>query len=142
MVDLLLVPKRPCSTCPYSRSTPSGLWAACEYERLATYDEPGGALPNLNAFHCHQQNVTKVDTICRGWLGVHSDAPAVRLLAARGLITRDDIPTEEDPTLYSSGTEAMEAGLVELEAPSAKARAAMLKLVQRRGSSIMFESEG
>jgi len=126
-----VVPKHPCSTCPYLRSTPPGIWHPDEYLKLATYDDDRDV--TLMVFHCHQENVTDEPTLCRGWLGVHVDHPAVRLALALGLLDPDDwqaIP-DSDPTLYSSGTEACERGLAGCEDMSEDALRAAARLVRR-----------
>lgn len=119
---------RPCSTCPYARSTPRGIWAASEYEKLLDYDDDPG--PHA-VFHCHQETRTGVATVCRGWLSVHPDGLAVRLAIAQGRLTpaqRDAPPAVE---LYSSGTEAATAGLSAVPAPDDAALAAAERLIER-----------
>lgn len=43
----------PCSSCPYRRDVPSGLWGANEYAKLRDYDNPTWAQPP-GIFQCHQ----------------------------------------------------------------------------------------
>lgn len=110
-----------------------GLWAPEEYEKLSTYDDRLDV--NMAVFHCHQETVTKRPTVCRGWLGVHVDHPAVRLAVLRGDLDYDDLPTDEevDPSLYATGIEACDAGRAGVEAPSPEAAEAIQKLLLRRG---------
>jgi len=142
------VPKKACATCPYARTTPSGVWARDEYEKLRTYDEGGGELtewpdgskhvvPALATFHCHQEAVTKVDTVCRGWLSVHRDSVAVRLACVDGRIDPNDVPREVESEYYATGAAAADAGEADISSPSPTAR----KAVDRLASKGVF-SEG
>lgn len=126
----LFVAPRPCNTCPYLRSTPRGIWHPTEYAKLVEYDDRG-ELPAIATFHCHQENVTKVPTVCKGWLGVHRDGIAVRFAVVRGDVSIDDVPTDQDPTLYSSGAEAQEFGTLPPSDLGAAALAAQAKLLAR-----------
>lgn len=47
----LTVRTEPCSSCPYRRDVPSGVWHREEYEKLLQYDDSTEILP---AFMCHQ----------------------------------------------------------------------------------------
>jgi hypothetical protein len=133
--DQIHVPKRSCSTCPYNKATPSGIWSAHEYAKLRDYDELPGAGPKLPealaVFFCHQTNATGVDTICRGWLSAHRDGVAVRLAACMGALDPADVPTEDEPEYYNSGGEAAEAGMKDIECMSPEAILAARKLVNR-----------
>lgn len=130
MTDRLHVAPRPCATCPYVRATPPGIWHPDEYAKLPAYDEIPG---NLATFGCHQQHHTGRPAVCRGWLGVHRDGIAVRLAVATGRLDLDDVPLDDDPTLYGSGGEAAAAGLAAIEDPPATARKAARKLLDRGG---------
>jgi len=132
MPEPIHVPKAPCTTCPYVRATPPGVWHPDEYSKLPAYDVDHP--PALAVFHCHQENATGVPTVCRGWLGVHADSVAVRFAQARGVLDPADvhaIPLEPDPTLYASGHEAAAAGLRGCLAPDAGARRHIDRLVQK-----------
>lgn len=130
-----------CTTCPYRRDTPSGIWSQHEYEKLRTYDEghvlklPDGSpvqVPELATFWCHQTAAAEKPIACRGWLSVHRDHAAVNVAMARGAIRPEDIPTDDESTVYyANGTEACEAGLRDLRKPSHAARAAVMKLEAR-----------
>lgn len=132
MTEPLHVPDRACNTCPYLKSTPSGVWAPEEYAKLAEYDEKPGETPVLSTFCCHQQTATGVPTICRGWLSVHRESVAVRVACARGELGITQVPQEPEPEYYASGTEACEAGMADIEEPSVEARKKVASL-ERRG---------
>lgn len=125
---------RPCNTCPYRRDTPPGIWAPEEYEKLARFDfDPwAAAAPELAVFRCHQQTATGVPTVCRGWLTVHAETPAVRLAVAGGQVTVDQVYAAVDDELYETGAEARDAGMAGVLEPGADAEAAIGKLVARR----------
>lgn len=62
----LHVAPRTCSTCPYRRDTPPGIWDAAEYRKLPAYDQDPPAIPDgIVEFHCHQEHVSGVPTVCR-----------------------------------------------------------------------------
>lgn len=128
----LHVAPRPCNTCPYRCDTPPGVWHPDEYEKLARYDDqPDGQLPALATFHCHQENATGDPTVCRGWLSVHAESPAVRLAIIDGKVTVDQVYAEADVDLYESGAEAQAAGIAAVAAPGGDAVDAIRKLVRR-----------
>jgi hypothetical protein len=114
--------KAPCKSCPYRRDVPSGVWAESEYKKLPAYDREIHYQPPT-AFFCHQQN----GKLCAGWCGTHDMDESLGLhIAVRvGLIKPDDYEAALDYVspvpLFSSGAEAAEHGLRDLEAPSDKA---------------------
>lgn len=55
-----------CSSCPYRRDVPAGIWHADEYEKLRAYDRDTSEQP-MAPFLCHQQD----GTLCAGWVAVH-----------------------------------------------------------------------
>jgi Family of unknown function (DUF6283) len=119
---------RPCNTCPYACSTPAGIWAASEYEKLIDYDDNPG--PYV-VFHCHQETATGVATVCRGWLSVHPDTLAVRLAIAQGRLTVDQRDAPPAVELYRSAAEAAAVGLAAIEAPEDAALRAAERLIER-----------
>ena len=127
----LAVDKSPCSTCPYRRDVPSGLWHSEEYEKLRKYDDDvGGGVPSLSTFLCHQSNVTGRETACKGWLMVHRDSVAVRLAVIQGKV---EFPECFEPTnvpLFGSGGEAADHGEREIENPGEKAVSAAERLLR------------
>ena len=139
MTEPLHVPKAGCSTCPYRRDTPAGVWHPDEYAKLALYDEQPyerGVEPRpleLSTFHCHQQNATGQPTVCRGWLSVHADSVAVRLACARGALSFSDVPEAPEALYYETGAQAAAAGLSGVAQPSVDALKAMERL-ERRGA--------
>ena len=121
----LEVKKNPCSTCPYRKDTPSGLWAEDEYEKLRGYDDNTA----FSTFLCHQTNVTDVPTACKGWLMVHCDSVAVRLAQLKGEVKAPECFEEPDVELYASGNEAADAGEREIKRPKAKSRRIARKML-------------
>jgi hypothetical protein len=127
--------KTPCQACPYRIDTPSGVWEAEEYLKLAEYDKPTSEQPP-GMFLCHDADRETV--VCRGWWDVHSkqthecDLLAVRLGLAFGHLTVADLETPPcDVPMYGSGAEACEAGLAEIDCPSPEAQAMALKIKKR-----------
>jgi Family of unknown function (DUF6283) len=109
------VRSQPCSSCPYRKNVPSGVWAHEEYEKLRDYDEPTYAQP-ISTFACH---VTP-EHLCHGWAVVHtSRGHEFDLLALRfwpcGPIPKAAVP------LFSSGNEAADHGQAHLEDPDDQA---------------------
>lgn len=131
MSEPLHVAPRPCSTCPYRRATPPGIWAPEEYAKLSRYDAAQLDPVDLSTFHCHQQLVTGVATACRGWLSVHADSAAVRLAVVTGRIDPATIPPEVEPDLYASGAEACAAGLAGVDDVSEAAFRSQVRLMAR-----------
>lgn len=137
----LAVPKRPCSSCPYLKSTPPGVWDPSEYEKLAGYDEQtwdpdthtllGPEETNLSTFLCHHSPATGVDAVCRGWLHVHEHSTAVRIGMAFGSIP---LPPYEpfEGECYASGAEARDAGTV-IGPPDEAAQRVIDKVERSRG---------
>lgn len=130
MTDQLHVPPRACSTCPYRRDTPPGIWSAEEYAKLRGYDEQWGQDPVIAVFHCHQETATGCPTVCRGWLSTHRECVAVRLACAMGLLCFQDVPQDVEPLYYGTGNEAADAGLVGVPEPGSAAKAAIHRLVK------------
>jgi hypothetical protein len=106
---------RPCTTCPYRRDVPPGIWAPAEYDRLRAYDEPTGGQPAVG-FACH----TDPALYCHGWAVVGSSrGHAFDLLALR--IDPVEIPPAAVP-LFPSATAAADHGLAGAADPPAEAR--------------------
>jgi hypothetical protein len=135
MATPLYMAPTPCTTCPYRRDTPSGVWAEEEYRKLPTYDNHDFCTANLKVFHCHQEREIGKPTVCHGWVSVHADGKAVRLACISGLISEEDmarIPIQADPALYATGAEACRAGLKGVNRPGKKARRAIERISKRR----------
>lgn len=130
----LHVAPSPCLSCPYRRDVPPGVWSEDEYAKLPAYDEEhrDGQLPMLAVFHCHQENATGVDTVCRGWLSVHRESPAARLAVLAGAVSVDELCAPTDVALWPSGAAAAEHGLSGVDDPPPEARALVEKLLRSR----------
>jgi hypothetical protein len=136
MPDLIGPRRRPCSSCPYRRDVPSGLWSAEEYDKLPRFD---GSIADqamagaTAAFFCHQQD----GNLCAGWVGCHDmyETLAIRLHPG---VDRDAVVGYQSPVpLFASGAEAAEHGKREINTPGAEARRKISQLVrqqERRGS--------
>jgi len=123
--------KESCTSCPYRRDVPSGVWAESEYDRLASYDAPTADQPP-QAFHCH----ATPEVICHGWAAVSKkhdhahDLLGLRLLASLGLFDFGELDlVEEHAPLFDSHAEAAEHGKRDIENPSEEA----LEVVARLG---------
>ena len=127
--DALKCPKKACDTCPYLKATPSGIWSEEEYRKLPKYDDNESL--TLSIFHCHQENATGVPTVCRGWVSTARESISVRLGVLQGLIAVEDLPNGLEDAYYSSGHEACEAGLRDIDDPSEEALELLNKLLRR-----------
>jgi hypothetical protein len=126
---MLTVRNRPCSSCPYRRDVPSGIWAPEEYAKLPRYDAPTGEQPP-ELFHCHQRQ----EQVCAGWAGCHDMA---NNLAVRFALLRDRVGPEifdyiSPVPLFASGAEAAEHGRREIDSPGPDARRKMGQLHRMR----------
>jgi hypothetical protein len=123
-----------CVACPYRVDSPSGLWAADQYDMLRDYDKPYPQQP-IASFLCHQQN----SKLCAGWLGCHKPEKLLALpfLGVQRMITPEDMDAVQeyvhDPRvkLFTSGKEACEHGKRGIENPSSQTRLAALKMMQK-----------
>lgn len=131
MSEPLHIAHRPCSTCPYDKATPAGIWDASEYRKLRRYDGDIKDISDLAIFMCHQQNATKIPTVCRGWLLVHPDHVAVRLGIAKGQLNPEKVYAPSTVTCYATGAEACAAGLKGIRKPSKAAKVAIGKLIRK-----------
>lgn len=120
----------PCSSCPYRKDTPAGVWSAEEYMKLPGWDDPH-EYPGL--FMCHHSTTSPQRRVCRGWLEVHSENIGVRLAQYVQIDlggARNRRPTKIP--LYESGAAACVAGLKGVKRPGLKARAMIDKLARAR----------
>lgn len=117
---MITVRKHPCSSCPYRRDVPSGIWQASEYDKLPRFDgtiAEQAAVRAFALFHCHSAPAM----LCAGWVGCHDmdDNLAVRLHS------RDIDPAVYEYVspvpLFASGAEAAEHGKRDLLAPGLEA---------------------
>lgn len=123
---------RPCSSCPYRRDVPSGVWDRSEYLRLPRYDFPTWAQPP-GVFLCHQQD----GKVCAGWAACHDmDENLALRLAAAGGMSREALDAIRDYTtdvaLFGAGGEAAAHGLRDLAEPGEDAQALIDRLSRKR----------
>jgi hypothetical protein len=120
---------RPCTYCPYKRSTPSGVWSHEDYEKLRPYDRDTWDQPT-NGFSCH----VSPHEYCCGWAATHSNrAHEYELLALRIRWPDHGIPDVDDIDLFASGNEAADHGQADLDQPSPDAVDAINNLIRRHG---------
>lgn len=120
------VRSQPCSSCPYRRDVPSGVWATSEYEKLRPYDNETGDQP-FGFFACH----ATPEHLCHGWVAVHMNrGHEHELLALRLRGYMGDVPEASD-ALFDSGNEAADHGQADIEEPSDEALAAVDKLLRK-----------
>lgn len=140
---LVTVRKCPCSTCPYRRDVPSGIWEASEYDKLPGYDDdvPDQAVAGATGlFRCHRTP----GFLCAGWVGCHDMGSS---LAVR-LHHRDIDPAVYEYAspvpLFASGAEAAEHGKRDLPAPGPAAvrKARQLRRLQGRRSESAAATAG
>jgi hypothetical protein len=117
MSEALKVAAEPCSTCPYRKDTPPGIWHQSEYEKLRAFDTN----ESIAAFLCHQSTATGEPTACRGWLTVHRESVSVRLAMMHGKVTREQVYASTKTPMYATGEKAADAGCSGLKRPSADA---------------------
>jgi hypothetical protein len=129
---------RPCTTCPYRRDVPAGIWSREENEKLPLYDLPTWLQP-LRLFLCHQHRPDAVrHPVCGGWAGCHDadELLALRLAVGDGtmmLETAYAVRAYVSPVpLFASGAEAARHGLSGHGRLSDAAVTAIAKLRRRR----------
>lgn len=125
----------PCSSCPYRRDVPSGLWAEHEYSKLRLYDERTVDQP-MAPFACH----ATPEHLCSGWAACHSNrgsdipgdpgAHPYDLMALRMLRIPQPVPMPRTP-LFASGNEAADWGQRDIENPSEEAMERVAKLLAK-----------
>jgi hypothetical protein len=125
------VPASPCTSCPYRRDTPPGVWHPSEYEKLRDYDD-GAPSPSFATFLCHHTTETGRDTACRGWLSVHCESVAARLAVLKGEVTDAERYAPVKEPLYASGNEAADAGIKGVKRPGRQARKVIERLERTR----------
>jgi Family of unknown function (DUF6283) len=129
---------RPCNSCPYRRDVPSGVWAREEYEKLRRYDAPTMEQPPA-VFTCHQQDLGSTRSrACAGWAGCHDgdELLGLRIAVLEGSLTVQDAEAVRDCVspvpLFSSGAEAADHGVAEVDKPGRRAVDAIGKIVRVR----------
>lgn len=124
---------RPCSSCPYVVSTPSGLWHPDEYRKLPAWDRDTPDQPAA-LFMCHQGLLGEQLRVCRGWLQVHRDtALGVRVGLATGELDPDEVWADTPGVAYHpTGTAACVHGLAGVDNPGPDACKAIDRLTTAR----------
>lgn len=129
---LLRPAKVPCSTCPYRRDVPSGIWAADEYDKLPLFD---GDVPDqimagaTGLFHCHQRD----GSLCAGWVACHDMENNLAVRLSMRLVDPAVFDYASPVPVFGSGAEAAEHGKRDLGAPGPGARRKIARLLRQRG---------
>lgn len=129
---------KPCESCPYKKSTPLGVWAKEEYEKLLTYDGDiaeqiikGGSA----VFLCHHnEGNEEKPCLCRGWTDTHKarNLAAIRLSTlCHGSKFPEDVFDDSGVEVYASGQEAHDANLEAVENPKKNAKKVMSYLLKK-----------
>jgi hypothetical protein len=123
---------RPCASCPFRRSVPSGVWHPDEYSKLDRYDGEMHEQP-IATFMCHQGD----NHVCSGWLGYRdpADLLAVRLGISIGHLSPSCAEYTTDVPLFGSGREAAEHGMREVLWPGPEASAVIGKVARVRAQN-------
>lgn len=129
---------RPCTSCPYRRDVPSGIWAPTEYAKLIAYDADT-ALQPPNLFLCHQRaQDDEAARLCAGWVGCHgAELLALRLALHRGQVAAEVMEYTSPVPLFTSGAEAAIHGVRDHYAPGRRARTAIGKVAARRSDAVL-----
>lgn len=128
---------RPCSSCPYRRDVPSGVWHVEEYEKLRSYDLDMAFQPP-RLFQCHQTDAdSDVRRLCAGWVGCHgSELLGLRVALIRGRLSEATfqaaVEYRSPVPLFGSGAEAADHGQAEIHCPGGDAVQAIAKISRRR----------
>jgi len=124
----------PCTTCPYRKDVPSGIWDAAEYAKLPAYDRETWSQPPA-LFMCHQQT----GGLCTGWLQSHANREhAYDLLALRVASNLDCKAVSQvalsEPTvpLFRTGKAAAAHGMKAINRPGKRAQEAMKRITRKR----------
>jgi hypothetical protein len=134
MSDPVRPRKNPCPTCPYRKDSPSGLWAAEEYDKLPDYDGPTWSQPP-GIFMCHSSPGREA---CAGWVACHdmSQSLGLRLEVYKGTADEDAfLDYTTSVPVFGSGAEAAAHGKREIENPTPEAKAAIAKIVRQRAAT-------
>lgn len=120
---------QPCPSCPYRRDAPSGIWDACEYEKLLGYDGPVSEQTG-HLFLCHQG----AGQLCAGWVAHRdpADLLALRIAVITERVAPEVFEYRTAVDLFGSGREAHDHGVADLHSPTPQAREAVRKIVTVR----------
>lgn len=122
----------PCKSCPYRQDVPSGIWTEDEYEKLPKYDGEIVTQAMKGAtglFLCHQRN----NALCSGWLACHGPDNLLALRLNHAKVDPSVFNYETDVPVFSSGAEAADHGLREIDQPSTAAHRTMERLIRKGG---------
>lgn len=125
----LIVKRVPCTTCPYRKDCPAGVWHISEYQKLPAYDDD--RQESVAVFLCHLTNNDEETVVCRGWLTVAAESVAARLGVLRGNFTDEERYAPPPVELYATGLEAAEAGIEGLVDPSPRTKRTIERLLRR-----------
>lgn len=112
----LKAPAVPCGSCPYRRDVPSGIWAKHEYDKLPLYDGETWE-QTWQVFMCHQRD----GNLCGGWLACHGPQELLALRVPNEKIDPAVFDYKTDVPVFSSGAEAREHGIKDIDDPGPKA---------------------
>lgn len=125
---MITVRQSPCSSCPYRRDVPSGIWAVSEYEKLPGYDGETWTQAEAGAtglFSCHRTP----DFLCAGWVGCHDMHSVLALRLHWRLVDVNAVIDYVSPVpLFSSGAEAAAHGMRDIDEPGEAAQAKVEQL--------------
>jgi hypothetical protein len=133
MTQELKINRAPCTSCPYRKDVPSGIWVKEEYDKILPYDGEMWVQPR-GVFLCHQND----GSLCRGWLDCHGDnLLAVRLLCSRGDATSAAMikALDEGPAVavFNSAADASKHGRKAIRKPGKRAQVLMDSITRKRG---------
>lgn len=125
--------RSPCTSCPYRKDVPSGIWGSEEYDKIVRYDSPTYAQPP-KLFMCHQVD----GSLCRGWLDCHGrELLAIRIAISMKTVSVDDAlqALDEEPfvPVFSNASEAARHGRKSINKPGKKAKQLMKSIEKKRG---------
>lgn len=134
MSKLLPPSPNPCSSCPYRRDIPSGVWSEEDYEKLRGYDKETHDQFGIGMFQCHQNDADDDRArLCGGWTAVHGpESLALRLAVVTGELPGSVMSYETKVPLFGSGNEAADYGEEEIDCPGEEAEAMMAKITRTR----------
>jgi len=123
MSEVHPINRAPCTSCPYRRDVPSGIWASEEYDKIVQFDQETMFQPPA-IFLCHQAD----GCLCRGWLDTHGPGLlALRLACARGTVDHEAVNKafDEGPAVpvFKTAAQAAKHGRRAINRPGRKAKA-------------------
>jgi hypothetical protein len=129
----------PCTSCPYRRDTPAGIWSSEEYDKLRVYDEPDDPYNPPGVFACHYNDPGDQRLrVCSGWAHVHGPGSplGLRYSVVSGQISQADasavIGYVSPVAMFGSGAEAADHGQSRIDNPDTAARTMIARIVARR----------